>query len=124
LGEIYRAWDVDLRRDVALKVLPAEVGSDPDRPSRLRREAEILAALSHPNIGAIFGLEEQGGRPLLVLGLVPGETPADRVARAPMSVEEVVDIGRQIEAALEAAHARGIVHRDLKPANVKRDAKG
>jgi serine/threonine protein kinase len=124
MGQVYRARDGSLGREVAIKVLPAEVASDPARLSRFRREARILAALSHPNIGAIFGLEEEGGKPFLALELVPGQTLAERLERGPMAVGEAVDVARQVAAALEAAHDRGIVHRDLKPANVKWDAKG
>lgn len=124
MGEVYRARDPSLGREVAIKVLPADVGSDPARLARFRREARLLAALSHPNVGAIFGLEEDGGDPFLVLELVPGDTLADRLRRGPLSVRDAVDTARQVAAALEAAHARGILHRDLKPSNVKRDAKG
>lgn len=124
MGRVYRAKDGSLDREVAIKVLPTEVTSSAVRLSRFRREARILAALSHPNIGAIFGLEETGGAPFLVLELVPGLTLAERLQRGPMPVGEALDVARQVAAALEAAHSRGIVHRDLKPANVKRDGEG
>jgi hypothetical protein len=119
MGEVYRAHDTKLRRDVALKVLPDSVANDPDRRSRFGEEAQALAALNHPRIGAIYGLEESGTVAALVLELVEGPTLAERLTAGPLSVDEVVRIARQIAEGLEAAHERGIVHRDLKPANVK-----
>ena len=119
MGEVYRARDTKLRRDVALKVLPEAFICDADRLSRFRREAQLLAALNHPNIGAIYGLEEANGVPALVLELIEGPTLADRIKRGALPVDEALDIAGQIAEALEAAHERGIVHRDLKPANVK-----
>ncbi|MDX1385138.1 MAG: serine/threonine-protein kinase, partial [Thermoanaerobaculia bacterium] len=119
MGQVYRARDTQLRRRVALKVVSDAIANDPDRLARFQREAEVLAALSHPGIAAIYGLAEADGVRALVLELVEGETLADRVARGPLSVEEAVPIAEQIAAALAAAHAPGIVHRDLKPANVK-----
>jgi serine/threonine protein kinase/tetratricopeptide (TPR) repeat protein len=119
MGEVYRARDTKLDRDVAIKVLPAVFGSDPDRVVRFQREAKTLAALNHPNIAAIYGLEERDGATALVLELVEGPTLADRIAQGPVPQDEAVRIATQIADALEAAHERGIIHRDLKPANVK-----
>jgi len=119
MGEVYRATDTNLHRDVAIKVLPPEVAQDPERLGRFRREAHLLAALNHPNIAAIYGLEEHGGQPFLALELVEGEDLKERLARGAIPVEDVLEIAEQIAEALEEAHNRGIVHRDLKPANVK-----
>ena len=119
MGEVYRAVDPRLGREVALKILPADVGADPDRLGRFRREAQVLASLNHPNIAAIHGLEDAGGIPCLVLELVEGEDLAQRLARGPIPHEEAIEIARRISEALEEAHEKGIVHRDLKPANVK-----
>jgi hypothetical protein len=119
MGEVYRARDLKLKRDVAIKILPEEFSRDADRVSRFLREAEVLASLNHPNIGAIYDLEEANGARFLVLELVEGETLAERIARGPIPIEEALTIAKQIVEALEAAHERGIVHRDLKPANVK-----
>src|SRR6516164_4720662 len=119
MGEVYRARDLKLKREVAIKILPDEFSRDADRLSRFQREAEVLASLNHPNIAAIHDLEETGGMRYLVLELVEGETLADRIVRGPIPVEEALAIAKQITEALEAAHERGIVHRDLKPANVK-----
>ena len=119
MGEVYRARDARLKREVALKILPASVASDPDRLARFQREAEVLASLDHPNIGAIYGVEDSDGHHALVLQLVEGDTLAERIARGPLPLEEALPIARQIAGALEAAHELGIVHRDLKPANVK-----
>ena len=119
MGEVYRATDTNLKRTVALKVLPALVAADPDRLARFKREAEVLAALNHPNIAAIYGLERSGVTTALVMELVEGPTLADRIARDAMPIAEVLPIARQIAEALEAAHEQGIVHRDLKPANIK-----
>jgi len=119
MGEVYRARDLKLGRDVAIKLLPSALADDVDRIARFRREAQILATLNHPHIAAIYALEESGGVVGLVLELVEGPTLADRLATGAVPVEEVLAVGRQIAAALEAAHAKGIVHRDLKPANVK-----
>jgi Tol biopolymer transport system component len=124
MGEVWRARDHRLDRDVALKVLPASFGADPERLARFEREAKVLASLSHPNIGAIFGLEEADGVPALVLELVEGPTLADRIARGPIPIDEALPIAIQIAAALEAAHEHGIIHRDLKPANIKIRADG
>jgi Tol biopolymer transport system component len=119
MGEVYRARDTRLKRDVALKLLPESFASDPDRLARFQREAEVLASLSHPNIAAIHGLEESDGNRALVMELVEGEDLSQRIARGPIPVDEALPIARQIAEALEAAHEQGIIHRDLKPANIK-----
>lgn len=119
MGEVYRARDSRLKRDVALKLLPSSVASDRDRVARFEREAELLAALNHPNIGNIYGVEADGGTIALVLELVDGEDLTARIARGPMPLDEVLPIARQVADALETAHDRGIIHRDLKPANIK-----
>jgi len=128
MGEVYRGRDVRLNRDVALKVLPGEFTRDPDRLARFAREAQLLASLNHPNIGAIYGLEEWSdavtSSSALVLELVEGPSLADRIAAGPIPIDEAVPIARQIAEALEAAHDQGIVHRDLKPANIKLRADG
>ena len=118
MGDVYRARDRSLGREVAVKVLPDEVSSDPERLRRLEREARILAALNHPNIATLHGLEKHEDHPFLVMELVPGETLAERLRRGALRVREALDICRQIAAGLEAAHDAGIVHRDLKPANI------
>ena len=119
MGEVWRAKDPRLGREVAIKVLPETFSADAERLARFRREAQVLASLNHPHVGAIYGLEEAGGVEALVLELVEGETLADRIAFGPLPAEEALAIARQIAEALEAAHERGIVHRDLKPSNVK-----
>jgi serine/threonine protein kinase len=128
MGEMYHARDTKLNRDVALKILPELFAADPERLARFKREAQVLASLNHPNIGAIYGFEESSevvgagfSRPVqaLVLELVDGPTLADRIAHGPMPLDEALAIARQIAEALEAAHEQGIVHRDLKPANIK-----
>jgi hypothetical protein len=119
MGEVYRARDARLHRDVALKVLPEALASDPERLARLKREAQVLAGLNHPGIAAIYGFEEADGTHALVLELVEGPTLADRLRSGCVPVDEALSIARQIAEALEAAHDVGIVHRDLKPANVK-----
>ena len=119
MGEVYRATDTTLGRDVAIKVLPLEVAQDPERLARFEREAKLLASLNHPNIAAIYGLEHADSKPFLALELVEGEDLKERLARGAIPVEEALEIAKQIAEALEEAHAKGIVHRDLKPANVK-----
>src|SRR6202142_2300454 len=120
MGEVYQAHDTKLGRDVAIKVLPEAFAHDPERLSRFQREAKMLAALNHPNIATIYGLEQANGTSYLVMELVSGETLADRVKReGAVPIEEALAIAKQIAEALEAAHEKGIVHRDLKPANVK-----
>ena len=119
MGEVYRARDTRLKREVALKVLPDHFASDPDRLARFQREAEVLASLNHPHIAAVHGLEESDGVRALVLELVEGETLAERIARGRVPLDEAVPIAQQIAEALQAAHEQGIIHRDLKPANIK-----
>ncbi|PYV30111.1 MAG: hypothetical protein DMG09_28210, partial [Acidobacteria bacterium] len=119
MGEVYRARDAKLEREVALKVLPEAFALDPERLARFRHEARMVAALNHPNIAAIHGLEESDGVSYLVLELVPGETLGERLAASRLSVEEALRICGQIAEALEAPHEKGIIHRDLKPANIK-----
>src|SRR5262249_20055947 len=119
MGEVYRAQDLKLDREVALKFLPAAFASDPDRVKRLKREARMLAALNHPNIAAIYDLEELEGNTFLALEFVPGNTLGQRFERGPLPVSEAVGIFQQIADALEAAHEKSVTHRDLKPANIK-----
>ncbi len=119
MGEVYRARDTRLKREVALKILPRSFAADPDRLARFQREAEVLASLNHPNVAAIHGLEDSNDTRALVMELVEGETLADRIARGPIPLDEALPIARQIAEALEAAHEQGIIHRDLKPANIK-----
>src|ERR1051326_7926593 len=119
MGEVYRARDTRLKRDVALKVLSEAFAHDPERLARFQREAEILASLNHPNIAQIFGVEDSNGTRALAMELVEGETLADRIGRGPIPVDEALPIAKQIAEALEAAHEQGIIHRDLKPANIK-----
>jgi Tol biopolymer transport system component len=119
MGEVYRARDTQLKRDVALKVLPAEVAADPHRLARFQREAELLAALNHPHIAQIYGLAQTEGVPALVMELVEGSTLAERIARGPVPLDEVLPIAAQLAEALEYAHEHSIIHRDLKPANIK-----
>jgi len=119
MGEVYRARDTKLGRDVAIKVLPEAFARDAERMARFQREAKVLASLNHPNIATIHGLEDSGGTCALVMELVEGPTLADRIKQGPIPVDEAVRIARQIADALEYAHERGIIHRDLKPANVK-----
>ncbi len=119
MGEVYRARDTRLDRDIALKVLPAAFTADPDRLARFEREARVLASLNHPNIAQIHGLEETDGTRALVLELVEGPTLAERLEQGPIPLDEVLSIARQIALALQAAHEAGVIHRDLKPANVK-----
>jgi serine/threonine protein kinase len=124
MGEVYRARDTRLGREVALKALPADVVRDPDRLARFRREAQLLACLSHPHVAVIHGLEELNSEPLLVMELVEGEDLAELLKRGPVPVDEALEIARQVAGALEEAHEKGIVHRDLKPGNIKLTAGG
>jgi serine/threonine-protein kinase len=125
MGEVYRARDTRLGRDVAIKVLPASFAADAERLVRFKREAQVLASLNHPNIAHVYGLETTAeGTTALVMELVDGPTLADRIARGALPLDEALPIARQIAEALEAAHEQGIIHRDLKPANVKVRADG
>lgn len=119
MGEVYRARDTTLNRDVAVKVLPPVFASDADRLARFEREAQVLASLNHPNIAHIYGVAHADGVPALVMELVEGPTLADRIAQGPLATDEAIATARQIAEALESAHQHGIVHRDLKPANIK-----
>ena len=124
MGEVYRARDSKLNREVALKILPALFTADPERLARFRREAQVLAALNHPNIAAVYGFEDSGSTLALVMELVPGDDLSALVARGPMPLADALPIAKQIADALEAAHDQGIIHRDLKPANVRVRADG
>ena len=119
MGEVYRARDTKLERDVALKVLLPSFTADADRLARFEREARLVASLNHPHIGAIYGFEDAGGVPALVLELVEGDTLDDRVRRGPLPVADALVVAQQIADALDAAHGSGIIHRDLKPDNIK-----
>ncbi len=119
MGEVYRATDTKLNRDVALKILPEQFASDSQRMARFQREAEVLASLDHPNIGQIYGIEEAGQTKALVLQLIEGPTLADKIAQGPIPVEDALKTALQIAEGLEAAHEKGVIHRDLKPANIK-----
>src|SRR5215467_1968626 len=124
MGEVYRARDTKLKREVAIKTLPEEFSRDPERLARFQREAEALAALNHPNIAHVYGLEESANTHCIVMELVEGETLQQRLTRGAIPVEEALQIAKQIAEALEAAHERGIVHRDLKPGNIMMTADG
>src|SRR5271169_3038483 len=125
MGEVYKAHDTKLRRDVAIKVLPESFARDADRLARFRREAQLLASLNHPNIATIYNIEDSNNTTYLVMELVPGDTLAERIKRdGAVPVEEALVIAKQIAEALEAAHEKGIIHRDLKPANVKLTPEG
>ncbi|MCH7766715.1 MAG: serine/threonine-protein kinase, partial [Acidobacteria bacterium] len=119
MGEVYRATDTKLNREVALKILPEKFAQDHDRMSRFRREAQVLASLNHPNIAAIHGLEQEGDTQAIAMELVEGPTLAERIKQGALPLDEALNIAKQIAEALEAAHEKGIIHRDLKPANVK-----
>jgi tetratricopeptide (TPR) repeat protein len=119
MGEVYRARDTELHRDVAIKVLPERLAHDPDRLARLKREARTLAALNHPNIATLYGFESSGGTDCLAMELVPGDTLADLVRRGAVPLGQALAIAGQVADALEAAHEKGITHRDIKPANIK-----
>ena len=124
MGEVYLATDTNLKRQVAIKVLPAALAGDAERLVRFQREAEVLAALNHPHIAAIYGLERTPEFTALVMELVEGDDLSQRIARGAIPVDEALPIARQIAEALEAAHEQGIIHRDLKPANIKVRADG
>ena len=124
MGEVYRATDTRLNRDVAIKVLPEALARDPERMARFEREAKILASLNHPNIASIYGLEESNGSRALVMELVEGPTLAERIKKGRLPLEEALPIAKQIAEGLEYAHERGIIHRDLKPSNVKLTPEG
>jgi serine/threonine-protein kinase len=124
MGEVYLARDSRLDRPVAIKALPAHLAQDPDRLARFQREAKVLASLSHPGIGAIYGLEESQGNQYLILEFVEGETLADRLTRGPIPVDEALAMARQMAEAIELAHEKGVIHRDLKPSNVMVTAEG
>src|SRR5262245_18995908 len=124
MGEVYRARDTKLDRDVAIKVLPEPFVADPERVARFHREAKTLAALNHPHIGAIYGLEDGDGVRALVLELVEGPTLADRIAQGRIPLDEALPIARRTTEGPEARHEKGIAHRDLKPANIKRRPDG
>jgi|SRR5215472_9045046 len=119
MGEVYRARDSKLGRDVAIKVLPEAFARDADRMPWFQREAKVLASLDHPNIASIYGLEDSGNTHALVMQLAEGPTLADRIKQGPIPIEDALKIARQICDALEYAHEKGIIHRDLKPSNVK-----
>ena len=119
MGEVYRAHDTELKRDVALKVLPSSLAGDTERLARFRREAELLASLNHPHIAQIYGLADSKKTPALVMELVEGETLAEKMTRGPLPIEEALAICRQVATGLASAHDRGVIHRDLKPANIK-----
>ena len=118
MGQVWQATDTQLGRQVALKILPDAFAADPDRRARFTREAQILASLNHPNIAAIYGIEEAEGTRALVLELIEGPTLADRISKGPIPLDEALPIAKQIAEALEAAHEAGVIHRDLKPANI------
>jgi Tol biopolymer transport system component len=124
MGQVYRATDTKLKRQVAIKILPPSLAADHDRLARFQREAEVLASLNHPNIAAIHGLEESGGMTALVMELVEGDDLSQRIARGAILLDDALPIAKQIAEALEAAHEQGIIHRDLKPANIKVRADG
>ena len=119
MGEVYRATDTNLRRDVAVKILPETFANDADRLGRFRQEAEVLASLNHPNIAHVYGLEKADRDTVIVMELIEGPTLADRIAEGPIPPDEALGFARQIADALEAAHDQRIVHRDLKPQNIK-----
>ena len=119
MGQVYRATDTKLKRQVAIKILPPSLAADADRLARFQREAEVLASLNHPHIAAIYGLEESGDMTALVMELVEGDDLSQRITRGAIPIDEALPIAKQIAEALEAAHEQGIIHRDLKPANIK-----
>jgi serine/threonine protein kinase len=119
MGQVFRATDTKLKRQVAIKILPPAVAADHDRLARFQREAEVLASLNHPHIGGIYGLDESAGVTALVMELIEGEDLSQRIPRGRIPIDEALLIAKQIADALEAAHEQGIIHRDLKPANIK-----
>jgi len=119
MGEVYRARDLKLNREVAIKILPEEFSGDADRVNRFQREAQVLASLNHPNIAQIYGLEDSTAQTCIVMELVEGETLAERLRRGRIPLDEALPIAKQIAEALAAAHEKGVIHRDLKPANIK-----
>src|SRR5687767_5063691 len=119
MGEVYQATDSKLGRAVGIKLIPEALTHDVESAARFEREARVLASLNHPNIAAIHGIEESGGRKFLVMELVDGETLAERVQRGPVPLDETLRIAQQVMDGLKSAHEKGIVHRDLKPANIK-----
>src|SRR5438477_4983187 len=119
MGQVYRATDTTLGRQVAIKILPDAFAADPERLARFQREAKTLASLNHPHIAAIYAVEKSAGLHALVMELVEGEDLSQRIARGAIPLDEALPIARQIAEALEAAHEQGIIHRDLKPANIK-----
>jgi serine/threonine-protein kinase len=124
MGEVWKALDTTLDREVALKLIPDQFAGDPERLARFVREARLLATLNHPNIAAVYGLHEAGGSHFIAMELVPGEDLAQRLVQGSLSVEDALDVARQVADALEAAHEQGVIHRDLKPANIKRAPDG
>src|SRR5258705_896055 len=124
MGQVYRARDTKLNREVALKILPDSFANDPDRLARFTREAQTLASLNHPNIAIIYGLEQAGDVHALVMELVQGDDLSQRIARGAIPIDEALPIAKQIAEALEAAHEQGIIHPDLKPPNIKVRADG
>lgn len=124
MGEVYRARDTRLGREVAIKVLPETLDQDPQYVARFKREARLLASLNHPHVASIYGFEEHGGKHFLVLELVDGETLESRLRGGPLSVSETLEVSKQIAEAIQAAHEKGIIHRDLKPANIKFTGRG
>src|SRR5205085_674506 len=124
MGQVYRATDTRLKRQVAIKILPPSLAADHDQLMRFQREAEVLASLNHPHIATIYGLEESAGMTALVMELVEGDDLSQRIAKGAIPRDEALPIAKQITDALEAAHEQGIIHRDLKPANIKVRADG
>ena len=119
MGQVFRATDTKLKRQVAIKILPPSLAADADRLARFQREGEVLASLNHPNIAGIYGLEESGGMTALVMELVNGNDLSDRILKGPIPVSQALPIARQIADALDTAHQAGVMHRDLKPSNIK-----
>src|SRR5262245_50769916 len=118
MGEVYRARDTKLQRDVAIKVLPAAFAQDDERLMRFKREAQVLASLNHPNIGAIYGIEEANGQQYLILEFIEGEPLDEEISRGPLPLDDAIEIAVHVADALESAHEKGVIHRDLKPGNI------